>query len=1306
MSSEAVAIDWGFERYVARSVLGQGGMGTVYRAYDVERHEEVALKRLLLRADPEANRRRLLSFEREYHALSQLHHPAIIAAHDYGVDRLGAYYTMELLSGSSLHDRAHGERPVDWRMLCSWLRDVASALAMLQARRLVHRDVTPRNIHCLSDGSAKLLDFGALTSTDRVAAIVGTPPFLPPEAIAGRALDTRSDLFALGATAYWALTGRHAYPAKHIAELETLWRVAPPSLPRELPEALSELVLSLLSLDRAGRPSGPDEVMERLTAIAGLPPEDTRSVGIAYLVRPAYVGRNAQLREARSRALQAMRGRGSVLFTTGAQGSGRTRYLEECALEAKLLGMSVRELSSLAGGASHTARAIVEHARSSPNATLFIGDAVDGADAVALARSLEEAGLSHESALVVLATSLCDGAQRSDRHAIEIELSPINVLQARALLASMFGSGAGLESLAVTLQALSRGNVRALTELARELVVRGTLRCDAGTWLFPERIDEAELAGLARLALGVEVQHLQSASPSLRAGAYAIALDPERVLSHASLISVVPDLGGLSLPELRAQLAPFGVVLEAQPEHADAQRFRIADEAWARVLAAAVPDDVAQRIHIRLAEIAEHRSSHAQAIVHRCEAGDTDTATTILIGFAKLLLSGEAALEPGRPMSALVSALPRAVARCAAASRRAHRSQREQAIIDSMLFLVDPTAEYVSKDALRELGARLGRDSGLFDYARFEIEMPELPKQQHVHLALTTAIARHAAAAPGGDESAAFSPFEALHLLVRLAHSVSTIGVGTLDSEWLHILPSLAPYVELGAPLAIVNAVMRASTHVLAGRYLSARERYLEILQLTESLDRSGVDASGNRYTRLAVTHGIGFIEGQLGMPSALGYIAALHDDPHLAVSAWQLQGTYHFMQGDTDQANACRERGELLNASQGVSSHFPGTNIVAELMACGLADDLIGLKRAADRIASLAARYPGWRIVLTSAQIEYARARGDRATALELLRGMPLPELRARETPGWEILALAAARTLLASDRLDEAYEVARHLHLHALQHGMLALPISVTLALIEARRGDLGCAIARADATIRAAEELGCKGLPLGRAHELRATLAYLSGDATQLAASARACAEEYARGHNPALHALYQNLLGRARRAGFPLDQVSSVVHNDARATPEAVEAELNQSACEHELAERALSHVIARSGARDGFLYLRDLRASGGIRRVAARGAPSAAIDAHAQQVLASSVEENTVSVGGDYDHTRVTLGPEHETFVLGRDDIASVAVGVIVLVDSHRHGAAATLELLPALTRSCARRRFQGMCNHASDVGSS
>ena len=91
---------------------------------------------------------------------------------------------------------------------------MASSLAILHSRGLLHRDVSARNVRCTADGRAKLIDFGAMTAMGVAKDVVGTPPFMAPEALQMQTLDARADLFALGALAYYVLTGRHAYPAR------------------------------------------------------------------------------------------------------------------------------------------------------------------------------------------------------------------------------------------------------------------------------------------------------------------------------------------------------------------------------------------------------------------------------------------------------------------------------------------------------------------------------------------------------------------------------------------------------------------------------------------------------------------------------------------------------------------------------------------------------------------------------------------------------------------------------------------------------------------------------------------------------------------------------------------------------------------------------------------------------------------------------------------------------------------------------------------------------------------------------------
>ena len=126
-------------RYEIQGVLGRGGMACVYLATDLVAGRKVALKELQLASNHDRASITAL-FEREFHTLSQLTHPRVIAVYDYGVSTRGPYYTMELLDGGDLRDRA----PVPWRQACALFFDVCSSLALLHSRRLLHRDISPR----------------------------------------------------------------------------------------------------------------------------------------------------------------------------------------------------------------------------------------------------------------------------------------------------------------------------------------------------------------------------------------------------------------------------------------------------------------------------------------------------------------------------------------------------------------------------------------------------------------------------------------------------------------------------------------------------------------------------------------------------------------------------------------------------------------------------------------------------------------------------------------------------------------------------------------------------------------------------------------------------------------------------------------------------------------------------------------------------------------------------------------------------------------------------------------------------------
>ena len=347
-------------RYVIEEELASGGMGVVYRVRDRSTGDQLALKRL---ASEAAGRKELVeAFEREYQVLAGLEHPRIIRVFDYGVDATGPFYTMELLAG---HDMRKVAR-LPYRDACLYLRDVATSLALLHARRLLHRDLSPGNVRTAEDGHCKLIDFGALAAFGVSRLLVGTPPVVPPEALAGAPLDQRADLYSLGALAYWMLTGRHAFPARRFDELPIVWKQLPPapsSLVAGIPEGIDELVLSLLRADPRLRPSSAAEVISRLNLLAKLEPEDAQDVARlaeSFLLSPRFVGRADTLDRIQGRIDSLMDGRGGAVHVEGAAGTGRSRLLEEIGLCAQVAGAAVvRVDASMVRDWNGLARALV-----------------------------------------------------------------------------------------------------------------------------------------------------------------------------------------------------------------------------------------------------------------------------------------------------------------------------------------------------------------------------------------------------------------------------------------------------------------------------------------------------------------------------------------------------------------------------------------------------------------------------------------------------------------------------------------------------------------------------------------------------------------------------------------------------------------------------------------------------------------------------------------------------------------------------------------------------------------------------------
>jgi serine/threonine protein kinase len=243
--------------------LGQGGMGEVYLARHRRSNRRCALKRI--RADKNNDTTTRSRFQAEIQAMTRLTHANIVRVLDHGVTDDGTpYYVMELLNGMDLEEIVNRFGPLPSERVVDLLRQVCAALAEAHAVGLIHRDIKPANIFAAGiDGKCdlvKLLDFGLVKSSAAddlpvnvtvEGSFVGSPLYASPETTLGDAApDARSDIYALGATAYHLLTGRPVFsggnPLKVIFAHAQQAPTPPSQLGINLPAALEAVVLKCL----------------------------------------------------------------------------------------------------------------------------------------------------------------------------------------------------------------------------------------------------------------------------------------------------------------------------------------------------------------------------------------------------------------------------------------------------------------------------------------------------------------------------------------------------------------------------------------------------------------------------------------------------------------------------------------------------------------------------------------------------------------------------------------------------------------------------------------------------------------------------------------------------------------------------------------------------------------------------------------------------------------------------------------------------------------------------------------------------
>jgi len=236
--------------------VGRGGAGIVYEATDTTTGERVALK--LLRFWKFAPRGLLERFRREAEIASRLRHPAIVRVRASDEHEGQPYLVMDWVEGQNLADWTRDHRPSP-RQAAEMIRDVASALHVAHSQQVIHRDLKPSNILIDGNGSALLTDFGVAALIDSQSELtlsgapIGSPPFSPPEQVAGHraAIGPASDIYSLGAVLYFILAGRPPFQSDDLKALFRLVLVAEPvhlrALDPAIPRDLATICLKCLS---------------------------------------------------------------------------------------------------------------------------------------------------------------------------------------------------------------------------------------------------------------------------------------------------------------------------------------------------------------------------------------------------------------------------------------------------------------------------------------------------------------------------------------------------------------------------------------------------------------------------------------------------------------------------------------------------------------------------------------------------------------------------------------------------------------------------------------------------------------------------------------------------------------------------------------------------------------------------------------------------------------------------------------------------------------------------------------------------
>jgi tetratricopeptide (TPR) repeat protein len=680
--------------YQLGELLGVGGMATVYRATRVPglvpSEEEldntdsgepeadvVALKVLHPgRASTEDVQR----FRREFMTLCRLHHPGVVRVYRAGLHGDYPWIALECVEGPDLGTALQawvGEGPaLRFARAEAVLRGLCQALAYVHDQGLIHRDLKPSNVLLTPDGAPKLTDFGVVkaagtfhTQLTSAGMLVGTVAFMAPEQIQSVPVDSRADLYALGALLYLMLTGRRPVEADSLAGYLN-WHlrgvVTPPTeVDPRVPARLERIAMKLLSRDPAQRYASARQVLVALEGEGpGRPP--------AHGIEPALARLDARLAELRA-------GLGGVVVFSGALGAGKSTLMAEAVDRARGQGQDVASAGGLgdeplqellsqipvrtSGEEGHAPEARLAARTVGRPWALFVDDfdQLGAADAAALTRLVRDrVAVQGEPLLLVAAIERAQGAAAELCSGASTGLSPevhaLGPLERDAVTAMVRDRGLGGTAAAALGARLADdldGHPGAVLEQFAALEQAGWLvRGPDGALRASRSLDDLRLAPLP---LPDRLRAIEARRLDRFLGATRTALDALSVIGVDTSVELLAEVAGLDAGALQAALTDLeGACLVRQWVEGVSEMvgFHPEEGPAARELAYGLVDAQARSaLHRRAAAALQRRGRRRvegladEVALHLLRGGVVEEAYPMLLAVAQRRLKGQRVAE-------------------------------------------------------------------------------------------------------------------------------------------------------------------------------------------------------------------------------------------------------------------------------------------------------------------------------------------------------------------------------------------------------------------------------------------------------------------------------------------------------------------------------------------------------------------------------------------------------------------------------------------------------------------------------------